>query len=509
MAFVSKKQVFLVVSLLLISVAFFVVPSPMELHAKEKEIVINKNVSKTYKREVTLSLNAPDGTSEMKLSNDVFFPNAKWEKYAATKKWTVPVGKGMKSVYVRFKDSKGKVADVFYHDFIALDIPDKMTVAMAINENDDSVKTRNVSLEIEYSAGIEKMFISNDATFTDFNSYTPTDKIPWILSNGSGEKTVYMQFLDANGDTTTISDKIEYTEPLGTLPPGTLMKSNGTSIYYLGFDGKIHPFLHSAVFHSWYANMNAVKIKNISPVALKQYNVGKPICVRGGTWLVRFQNFPQLYAVETGCRLFPLRSEVEAHILHGSAWKQRVITLNNLESGTYSTYDRGVNDPDNEIKDFDNDGLDVETEKTYGTSDTLPDTDGDGLSDIEEVFAWFTDPTNADTDENGVGDMKDVLDTYVIPGQSTDMSDVYMYPSELVLHSGGKYYMNYSDHLMYFLAKKVSDSAFTTNKFIKRFIVGSSPFIPVSPRSGWHIKANSHILKNPSLVNSYGNLQAL
>jgi hypothetical protein len=54
--------------------------------------------------------------------------------------------------------------------------------------------------------------------------------------------------------------------------------------------------------------------------------------------------------------------------------------------------------------DSDNDGLSNAAESVLGTNPLLHDTDGDGLSDGEEVFISLTNPVAADTDGGGVGD---------------------------------------------------------------------------------------------------------
>ncbi|MFA7158175.1 MAG: hypothetical protein WC299_02645 [Kiritimatiellia bacterium] len=59
--------------------------------------------------------------------------------------------------------------------------------------------------------------------------------------------------------------------------------------------------------------------------------------------------------------------------------------------------------------DEDNDGLDRELEQQLGTSDYSADSDGDGLSDYDEVFVYGTDPANPDTDGDGMSDGWEVL----------------------------------------------------------------------------------------------------
>jgi hypothetical protein len=58
--------------------------------------------------------------------------------------------------------------------------------------------------------------------------------------------------------------------------------------------------------------------------------------------------------------------------------------------------------------DKDQDGLDADQESQCGTSDSNLDSDGDGLSDYEEVFVYHTDPANWDTDGEGLSDGAEV-----------------------------------------------------------------------------------------------------
>lgn len=58
--------------------------------------------------------------------------------------------------------------------------------------------------------------------------------------------------------------------------------------------------------------------------------------------------------------------------------------------------------------DSDSDGLSDEQEKLYNTNPNNPDTDGDGLSDYEEIKVYQTDPNNPDTDGDGIEDGEEV-----------------------------------------------------------------------------------------------------
>ena len=62
------------------------------------------------------------------------------------------------------------------------------------------------------------------------------------------------------------------------------------------------------------------------------------------------------------------------------------------------------------LPDDDNDGLFNIIEEIYGTDPRNPDTDGDRLTDYEEVYITGTDPLKYDTDDNGINDADDDSD---------------------------------------------------------------------------------------------------
>lgn len=63
-------------------------------------------------------------------------------------------------------------------------------------------------------------------------------------------------------------------------------------------------------------------------------------------------------------------------------------------------------------KDSDGDGLTDVEEKTFGTDPNKADTDGDGLTDWAEVKIYKTDPLNPDTDGDGYKDGAEVINGY-------------------------------------------------------------------------------------------------
>lgn len=65
--------------------------------------------------------------------------------------------------------------------------------------------------------------------------------------------------------------------------------------------------------------------------------------------------------------------------------------------------------------DCDKDGLSDREEERVGTDPCSPDTDGDELTDVDEIRRFGTDPTEADTDGDGLGDAEEVLQTKTNP----------------------------------------------------------------------------------------------
>lgn len=88
--------------------------------------------------------------------------------------------------------------------------------------------------------------------------------------------------------------------------------------------------------------------------------------------------------------------------------------------------------------DTDGDGIsDYDEIYVYGTDPLNPDTDGDGLTDYEEVFVYGTDPLNPDTDGDGLSDYDEIQVYRTNPLEAdtdgdglTDYEEIYVYGTD-------------------------------------------------------------------------------
>ncbi|MBN2015545.1 DUF4215 domain-containing protein [Candidatus Dojkabacteria bacterium] len=95
----------------------------------------------------------------------------------------------------------------------------------------------------------------------------------------------------------------------------------------------------------------------------------------------------------------------------------------------YGTDPNNPNDPGEDGRipltgegDEDGDGLDNRTEIELGTDPYSSDSDGDGISDGDEVNIYHTDPLSSDSDSDGLSDYTEILGAYG-EGRKTDPND--------------------------------------------------------------------------------------
>ena len=477
----KKNQVrFLFLAIL----AFFIMAPIFVFGASNIYLKINNGEYSTKFRKVTLYLSGPEDVKQMKISNNADFSGADWEDYKTTKTWYLDYGSGYQTVYVKFKNKYGDVSNM-YRDTIQLNVLSSMSVDFYIvpkvlsddedadDNNYTNTKDRSVTLYIDYSVGVEQMKVGNRSDFSDASWMLPNSEVYWTLSPGSGEKTVYVEFKDANGELKTITDTIYYDEPEFVLEEGSIVKGQTSAVYYLGYDGKLHPFINSMVFHSWYSDFS--DLEYVSNAKLKGYEISSPVCVRQGTWLLKFRGLPRIYSVLPACQIQAIRSEAEASILYGPNWSQNIVEIDTALRGYYKEIRPWTNEEDSdEFVDYDRDGVEESTEEEYGTSDRNKDSDGDNLSDYEEIFFWFSDPMDPDSDGDGYYDGLEIVAGFSPLGPvkiDSVFEGSYMYPIGSLIQGKGsnKYYYRHSNGKFYYVSGRSSDSRFKNNNFQERF----------------------------------------
>jgi hypothetical protein len=174
---------------------------------------------------VTLTLSDGDsGAAYMRFSDD----NAtwtEWESFGATKTYMLPVGDGLKTVYVLLRDAAGNES-VPFSDSITLDTT-APNGTVIINGGAAITKATTVTLAV-YDGGsgaVLSRYSSDQVTWTEWESYNESKA--YTLPSGDGPKTVYVQLKDAAGNE---SAAISATIMLDTAAPSGTVTINGGAV---------------------------------------------------------------------------------------------------------------------------------------------------------------------------------------------------------------------------------------------------------------------------------------
>ena len=204
-------------------------------------IEINSGAQATSSGTVALSIYADDtsGVDQMIISNYSDFAGSGWESYTTTKNWPLTNGDGIKTVYIKYKDTQGNESAVYSDNIILNTTSPTGTIAI----NSESAVTDNTLITLSISAqketvtvsvydsvygevcqtiqpNIELMKISDliDMSTGSWEPYTTTKA--WTLTGEDGTKNLYIKFKDSLGnESNTYSDSIilDTQAPTGTI----------------------------------------------------------------------------------------------------------------------------------------------------------------------------------------------------------------------------------------------------------------------------------------------------
>ncbi|MBU1940931.1 MAG: fibronectin type III domain-containing protein, partial [Candidatus Thermoplasmatota archaeon] len=186
--------------------------------------------SSTHTNDVsaTLAIQAEDATSNieyMMIANDMAFTHRSWESYDTSKEWTLNSGDGTKTVYIKVKDSVGKVSNI-YSDSIILDTNAPTGLSISINSGQTYTNSTAVILTLAATGAAKMRFSTDGVTWSNYESFA-TERDSWVLANGSGTKTVYFRAKDTAGNiATNVTDTIILDT---TAPTISSVTSSGTT----------------------------------------------------------------------------------------------------------------------------------------------------------------------------------------------------------------------------------------------------------------------------------------
>lgn len=206
-----------------------------ELHIQsEAEIIGTRNIT------LQLTASDPDGDAlDMRFSNDSVTWGA-WEPFAAAKAWTLSAPDGDKTVYMQLRDEQGLISTT-YEASIKLDTT-APTGTIVIQNGDDLSRHKQIVLTVKTEdaggiGGVQARFSNDQTNWSEWEAAQSSSySKDWMLKDGKGTKSVYMQLKDAIDNTSmSLSDTIDY-KSLPKLSDVTLSVDNADIVMLSGAD---------------------------------------------------------------------------------------------------------------------------------------------------------------------------------------------------------------------------------------------------------------------------------
>ena len=161
-------------------------------------------------------------------------------------------------------------------------------ISVFINSGGLTTSSRNVLLSLSATDAL-KMIISNSSDFSQSTWQDYTTSMSWVLSEGDGEKIVYVKYMDASSNQSSlVSDSIVLEELTGVSDEALifeqdLVKAVNDSAVYLILNGQRHVFPHIAVYNSWNYPQDFSSVKTVSDGDLINFPEGDAVPFRDGS----------------------------------------------------------------------------------------------------------------------------------------------------------------------------------------------------------------------------------
>lgn len=190
-------------------------------------ISINSGAIYATSKSIVLTNAGSDATSGV---NDMCFSEngtsyTSWESFNTQKLWTLSGADGTRSMYIKLKDKAGNTSGPF-SDSIILDTL-APTGTILIDGGAIYTTSDNVTLTLSASdatSGINEMCFSNDCSvYSEWQSYGTSKN--WTLSDGDGEKAVYVKYKDKAGNISNAYPEFIIKDTVS--PTGSILISDG------------------------------------------------------------------------------------------------------------------------------------------------------------------------------------------------------------------------------------------------------------------------------------------
>jgi hypothetical protein len=113
--------------------------------------------------------------------------------------------------------------------------------------------------------------------------------------------------------------------PDGVYIGDSIKSKDSTTVYFVDTDKRRHTFPNEPTYFSYFPSFAGIKTLPLSTLA--QIAIGKNVTVRPGTWLVKIQTDPKVYAVEPFGSLRYVSSVDIAINLYGTDWATRILDI--------------------------------------------------------------------------------------------------------------------------------------------------------------------------------------